>query len=41
MSTGPQPDRSQRDLGFIDVIEFYDIRRKTYCVFVEGRPKGS
>ena len=36
-------DRSptgQRDLGFIDVIEFYDIRRKTYCVFVEGQTEG-
>ena len=22
------------------MIEFYDIRRKTYCVFVEGQTEG-
>ena len=29
-----------KDKGFVDVIEFYDIRRKTYCAFADGATDG-
>lgn len=29
-----------RDLGFVDIIEFYDLRRQTYCVFAESQTDG-
>ena len=29
-----------KDRGFVDVIEFYDIRRKTYSVFADGQTEG-
>ena len=35
----PVAHRGERQ-GFVDVIEFYDIRRKTYCVFADGSNEG-
>lgn len=29
-----------KDKGFVDVVEFYDIRRKTYSVFADGATDG-
>ena len=29
-----------KDKGFVDIIEFYDLRRKTYCVFADGNTEG-
>jgi len=29
-----------RDKGYVDVIEFYDMRKKTYCVFADGATDG-
>jgi len=33
--TGPS-----RDKGFVDVFEFYDVKRNTMCVFIETQPDG-
>lgn len=29
-----------KDKGYVDVIEFYDMRKKTYCVFADGATDG-
>jgi hypothetical protein len=29
-----------KDKGYVDIIEFYDLRRKTYCVFADGSTEG-
>jgi hypothetical protein len=28
------------DKGYVDIIEFYDLKKKTYCVFADGSTEG-
>jgi hypothetical protein len=42
-SSVPPPDRAAmeaKDAGFVDIIEFYDLRKRTYSVFVDGGTDG-
>lgn len=39
----PPPERGNmdaRDSGFVDIIEWYDLRRRTYSVFADGATDG-
>lgn len=39
-SPPPESKLGARDTGFVDVIEWYDLKRKTYAVFTDGATDG-
>jgi hypothetical protein len=40
MSGANSGPTGSRDKGFVDIIEFYDLRKKLYCVFADGATEG-